>query len=651
MNLALVAILIFVSMAVKAKVLNKSDDLILRKGVVQSEKSEMHFIRNNSYSLNEGKKFYESMNTIRANKKAMPQLLRKFSNMSSLNTVGRNSITHAPKTQGTRELLSQLLLKQNIKKELEHAQQDIINNRMLHGQEWVRHAKKFSDTLQIKALQKEVPENGTIKGFSADILTASNISTGIRTNNCTQNPVRTYGMEIFQGRKSIPSPKTTNFVSRILSQEDLQKNNQKTEHDKGDILPMLKDSSNSISEEDSAQYFTSGTQKDRYLELLTLNHATDVTQNNVNEAGNLMDAFPDSKHTITGKEINTLQYLMYHKGSLTSLEETTKNVLNEMNPTKTVGTALYAAGSNGKVMQHYEETKNSAMVGKNNLSRDGTIGKLVVQYDEESFSSSLNSVTDIFLTPKSEIKTKGLSSKNKFTDQPVTTHFFDDGFSCHKQKRSVFGSEESLLCPPCEQIHCYRQKKRRLQCRGGYTLDICGCCRVCAKLEGEKCGGQHDYLGKCDRDLFCEPQPPAVVSFFREGIKRVYKVHRGICKKFATKLETDISWTKSNCKPKCEPEFCMKNPRAICSAINAAEMTRRCQGSCQHTSCRACRFAQPDIRCPKCLANDFRCIRQFGRCIRKDSCKPKSYPCGNQLPVKHDGEVFLCKIPECDVNN
>ena len=41
-----------------------------------------------------------------------------------------------------------------------------------------------------------------------------------------------------------------------------------------------------------------------------------------------------------------------------------------------------------------------------------------------------------------------------------------------------------------------------------------------------------------------------------------------------------------------------------------------CQGECQHTSCRACRAVAPDP-CPRCDADDFRCLKSFGRCIKQ----------------------------------
>lgn len=118
----------------------------------------------------------------------------------------------------------------------------------------------------------------------------------------------------------------------------------------------------------------------------------------------------------------------------------------------------------------------------------------------------------------------------------VSDNFNLTTFKCvtqknERQRRSFYQSKHPLHCPPCEQIHCYKQRKRRLNCKGGYTVGVCGCCRVCAKVENEQCGGEHHYLGRCDRGLICEPQPPNEVTFMKDGIKTVYKVHKGICKK------------------------------------------------------------------------------------------------------------------------
>ena len=39
---------------------------------------------------------------------------------------------------------------------------------------------------------------------------------------------------------------------------------------------------------------------------------------------------------------------------------------------------------------------------------------------------------------------------------------------------------------------------------GAMVSDVCGCCNVCAKLEGERCGGVWDMYGTCAPGLKCK---------------------------------------------------------------------------------------------------------------------------------------------------
>lgn len=107
----------------------------------------------------------------------------------------------------------------------------------------------------------------------------------------------------------------------------------------------------------------------------------------------------------------------------------------------------------------------------------------------------------------------------------------DDTVSERSRNRRAYSAKDSLYCPPCEQLHCYKQRKSHLNCKGGYTVGVCGCCRTCAKVENEQCGGEHNYLGRCDRGLTCESQLPTEVTFVRDGEKTVYSVVKGICRK------------------------------------------------------------------------------------------------------------------------
>uniref|UniRef100_A0A8P4KND0 Uncharacterized protein n=1 Tax=Dicentrarchus labrax TaxID=13489 RepID=A0A8P4KND0_DICLA len=96
---------------------------------------------------------------------------------------------------------------------------------------------------------------------------------------------------------------------------------------------------------------------------------------------------------------------------------------------------------------------------------------------------------------------------------------------------------QALHCPPCEQIHCSSRRALKLQCKGGVTTGVCGCCPVCARTEGETCGGTWDYLGKCDEGLVCVYQDSATdkADAERKGICEAdlagFKIKRVVLKK------------------------------------------------------------------------------------------------------------------------
>ena len=91
-----------------------------------------------------------------------------------------------------------------------------------------------------------------------------------------------------------------------------------------------------------------------------------------------------------------------------------------------------------------------------------------------------------------------------------------------------------LQCPPCNKLHCSPRNVRRLRCKGGVTRGVCNCCPVCAKLEGEPCGGQWNFLGKCDRGLKCMPTvSPSndVVELLTVGQRKKNWIPQGKCRR------------------------------------------------------------------------------------------------------------------------
>eukprot|EP00105_Crassostrea_gigas_P035671 XP_019919819.1 PREDICTED: uncharacterized protein LOC105320919 isoform X2 [Crassostrea gigas] len=99
------------------------------------------------------------------------------------------------------------------------------------------------------------------------------------------------------------------------------------------------------------------------------------------------------------------------------------------------------------------------------------------------------------------------------------------------------------------------------------------------------------------------------------------------------------------CRPMCSPKFCRQHPRAVCSAIKVAEVSRSCQSPCQHTSCQACRF-ESEPKCKACQKDDFRCLKRYGKCVKRQYCTKRKYPCKPQYSRKQEGR-FQCDVPRC----
>ncbi|XP_075883470.1 cysteine-rich motor neuron 1 protein [Nelusetta ayraudi] len=190
---------------------------------------------------------------------------------------------------------------------------------------------------------------------------------------------------------------------------------------------------------------------------------------------------------------------------------------------------------------------------------------------------------------------------------------------------------QALHCPSCERIHCSTRRALKLQCKGGITTGVCGCCPVCARVEGETCGGTWDYLGKCDKGLVCVYQDSDTPD----------RERRGICEAVIGSLEPET------CRPECTRELCQAHPTEICSARFVSLQKAGCQDSCQHTSCSSCLLLKSPS-CPQtCSDSDSACQRHFGKCVRNSLAAAHSNPlCLNNLQADTDGH-FLCLVPPC----
>ncbi|KAG5264015.1 hypothetical protein AALO_G00271190 [Alosa alosa] len=65
-------------------------------------------------------------------------------------------------------------------------------------------------------------------------------------------------------------------------------------------------------------------------------------------------------------------------------------------------------------------------------------------------------------------------------------------------------TSQALLCENCYEVSCVDPT----DCKGGLVPDLCGCCKVCGKLKGERCGGQFGLGGNCEEGLKCMYRQP-----------------------------------------------------------------------------------------------------------------------------------------------
>uniref|UniRef100_A0A0C9RPB1 TSA: Tityus bahiensis Tbah01400 mRNA sequence n=1 Tax=Tityus bahiensis TaxID=50343 RepID=A0A0C9RPB1_TITBA len=68
----------------------------------------------------------------------------------------------------------------------------------------------------------------------------------------------------------------------------------------------------------------------------------------------------------------------------------------------------------------------------------------------------------------------------------------------------IVGSIYSLSCPCLFDERYKNNCKTPENCSAGITRDACGCCDVCARGEGESCGGPWFLSGRCGKGLKCD---------------------------------------------------------------------------------------------------------------------------------------------------
>ena len=69
---------------------------------------------------------------------------------------------------------------------------------------------------------------------------------------------------------------------------------------------------------------------------------------------------------------------------------------------------------------------------------------------------------------------------------------------------------------------------------------VCDCCPVCARLDGQPCGGRWNYLGRCDAGLYCSAVGDEN-QIGDEGIETTKKSNRVSAKELSATAARDKS--------------------------------------------------------------------------------------------------------------
>ena len=102
-------------------------------------------------------------------------------------------------------------------------------------------------------------------------------------------------------------------------------------------------------------------------------------------------------------------------------------------------------------------------------------------------------------------------------------------------------TDDRTVCGPCNKSACPTD----LTCLAELVLDRCSCCKVCAKILGERCGGTESIDGRCAEEYICAG-------------KSVYEpvdepgIGQCVCKSFEQVCGTDGVVYANKCEMKME---------------------------------------------------------------------------------------------------
>ena len=98
---------------------------------------------------------------------------------------------------------------------------------------------------------------------------------------------------------------------------------------------------------------------------------------------------------------------------------------------------------------------------------------------------------------------------------------------CSDQETGLQSTKGPLSCTTCPPLSASECKSGQL------TKDVCFCCDVCAKAEGETCGGPWNLDGVCADDLVCDKSKdygttPLVDDFNASGVCKFVTLSPGV---------------------------------------------------------------------------------------------------------------------------
>nr|QNH72566.1 toxin candidate TRINITY_DN18171_c0_g1_i2 [Ceriantheomorphe brasiliensis] len=200
----------------------------------------------------------------------------------------------------------------------------------------------------------------------------------------------------------------------------------------------------------------------------------------------------------------------------------------------------------------------------------------------------------------------------------------------------VISTVTPLSCGPCNLDKCVKAV-----CKAGFVKDACGCCSVCAKTEGQKCGGLWNYYGICGAGLRCissSDNSHQSSNHFKSGY-----CEPDLCANIQCKEGTSCVVVDGQPTCKC-PRHCKNTKEPICEVKTGKEFINEC-----FLRKYECKTGQSLTfytgACRKCFHNGI--MYKYGETIYKKrgcqfcSCRHGSWECDSKCK---DEEIIPCKV-------